>query len=284
MSGRRAPLGVFDSGLGGLTVVRALRAQCPHEDIVYLGDNARVPYGTRSSETIIRYATTCASELAARGVKAIVVACNTVSSVALEMLRAELDLPITGVVVPGARAATMAAGEAAVGVLGTAGTIASGAYTRAVASFSSRTEVLGQPAPLLVALAEEGWTEGEVPELVIKRYLSSFFGAERAPGLPRDARVGCVVLGCTHFPPFRGLIERALHELGGRGIPVVDSAEQTALDVHRFLEERGMQTDSTAPGALTVLVTDMPASFERVAARFIGVPLPERAEQVDLGG
>jgi glutamate racemase len=128
------PLGVFDSGLGGLTVVRALRESCPDEDIVYLGDNARVPYGTRSPETVTRYALACAGELAKRSVKGIVVACNTVSSVALETMRAELDLPITGVILPGARAATGAAGDAAIGVLGTVGTIASGAYTRAVAS------------------------------------------------------------------------------------------------------------------------------------------------------
>lgn len=279
-----APLGVFDSGLGGLTVVRALREHCPNENIVYLGDNARVPYGTRSAETVIRYASTCAAELAQRGVKAIVVACNTVSSVALEMLRAELDLPITGVVIPGARAATNAAGESPVGVLGTAGTIASGAYTRAVASFSSRSEVIGQPAPLLVALAEEGWTEGEVPQLVVRRYLSAFFGEDRGSIFPRDARVGCVVLGCTHFPPFRGLIEEELRQLGGRGIPVVDSAEQTALDVKAFLESREMSTSQHDRGALEILVTDMPASFERVASRFLGEDLPGAVEQVDLGG
>ncbi len=278
-----APLGVFDSGLGGLTVVRALRALCPNEDIIYLGDNARVPYGTRSAETVIRYASTCAAELSHRGVKALVVACNTVSSVALGTLRAELDLPITGVVVPGARAATNAAGESPVGVLGTAGTIASGAYTRAVASFSSRSEVIGQPAPLLVALAEEGWMEGEVPKLVIRRYLSAFFGEERGDILPRDARVGCVVLGCTHFPPFRGLIERELREIGGRGIPVVDSAEQTAIDVKGFLTTRDMAAPEGRQGSLHILVTDMPASFERVASRFLGEELDAAAEQVDLG-
>ncbi len=281
-SRREAPLGVFDSGLGGLTVVRALREHCPNEDIVYLGDNARVPYGTRSAETVIRYASTCAAELANRGVKAIVVACNTVSSVALDMLRAELDLPITGVVVPGARAATHAAGDSPVGVLGTAGTIASGAYTRAVASFSSRTEVIGQPAPLLVSLAEEGWTEGEVPKLVVRRYVSAFFGESRGDVFPRDARVGCVVLGCTHFPPFRGLIEAELRDLGGRGIPVVDSAEQTALDVRAFLTARKMEASRSRRGELHILVTDMPASFERVAAQFLGEELPGAAEQVDL--
>jgi glutamate racemase len=276
-----APLGVFDSGLGGLTVVRALREHCPAEDIIYLGDNARVPYGTRSPETVTRYAITCARELAGRGVKALVVACNTVSSVALEMLRAELDLPITGVIVPGARAASEAAGEAPIGVLGTLGTITSGAYTRAVASHSSRSEVIGQPAPLLVALAEEGWTDGDVPRLVIRRYLSAFFGPERGMGLPRDARVGCVVLGCTHFPLFHQLIEQELYDLGGRGIPVVDSAVQTARDVRAFLAERGMARPSGEVGRLRVLVTDMPKSFATVASRFLGDAITS-VEQVDL--
>lgn len=278
-----APLGVFDSGLGGLTVVRALRERLPNEDIIYLGDNARVPYGTRSPDTIIRYALGCSKELAGRGVKAIVVACNTVSAVALDRLRAELDLPVTGVIVPGARAATRAAGEAPVGVLGTIGTISSGAYTRAVASFSSRTEVIGQAAPLLVALAEEGWMEGEVPRLVVRQYLSTFFGPEEIPGFgfPRAARVGCVVLGCTHFPLFRELIEREVRELGGRGIPVVDSAQQTALDVEEFLSKREMRTSRTTPGSLQLLVTDKPRSFESVASRFLGADVPG-VDVVDL--
>jgi glutamate racemase len=283
----RAPLGVFDSGLGGLTVVAALRAACPAEDIIYLGDNARVPYGTRSPETVTRYALTCAGELVRRGVKAIVVACNTVSSVALDVLRAELDLPITGVIVPGARAAARAAGEAPIGVLATRGTITSGSYARAVAALSSRVEVIGQAAPLLVSLAEEGWTEGDVPRLVVREYLAPFFGPDPGvPGLPRDARVGCVVLGCTHFPLFRALIEHELYELGGRGIPVVDSAVETARDVNDFLERRQMAAlpeggAAGGRGSLEVLVTDMPGSFERVAARFLGEPLGS-VEQVDL--
>jgi glutamate racemase len=281
VNGADAPLGVFDSGLGGLTVVRALRQACPDEHIVYLGDNARVPYGTRSPETVTRYALACAGELSRRGVKAMVVACNTVSSVALELLRAELDLPVSGVILPGARAATRAAGDAAIGVLGTAGTIASGAYTRAVASFSSRNEVIGQSAPLLVSLAEEGWTDGDVPRLVVERYLSAFFDPAEMPApLPRHARVGCVVLGCTHFPLFHALIEQSLGELGGRGIPVVDSASETAADVRAFLTERGMARLG-GKGELEILVTDMPKSFEAVASRFLGEPLP-RVEQVDL--
>jgi glutamate racemase len=193
-----APLGVFDSGLGGLTVVRALRAAAPSERIVYLGDTARVPYGTRSPDTVVRYARSCARVLTARGVKALVVACNTVSAVALEMLRAELDLPVLGVIEPGARAALAAAestpggeGDAhRIGVLGTPGTIASGAYPRAVSRLSTRYEVVAQAAPLLVPLVEEGWVEGDVPRLAIRRYVEPLV----------RARVRVIVLGCTHYP------------------------------------------------------------------------------------
>jgi glutamate racemase len=188
--GARAPLGVFDSGLGGLTVVRALRAALPHEDIVYLGDTARVPYGTKGPATVTRYALTCANHLVARGVKAIVIACNTVSAVAPERLRVELDLPVLGVIEPGARAAADATRVFKVGVLATAGTIASGAYPRALAACSTRIETFGQAAPLLVPLAEEGWTDGEVPRLAARRYLEPL----------ARAGVDVVVLGCTHYP------------------------------------------------------------------------------------
>ncbi|TKD12217.1 glutamate racemase [Polyangium fumosum] len=266
-----APLGVFDSGLGGLTVVRALRARCPAEDIVYLGDTARVPYGTRSAETVVRYALGCARVLVNRGVKAIVVACNTVSAVALDMLRVELDRPVLGVIVPGARAAVAAAEGGAVGVLGTTGTITSGAYPRAVASLSTRTEVFGQPAPLLVSLAEEGWLEGEVPRLVSQRYLE--------PLVRAGAR--CVVLGCTHFPLLQQVIEAEAALLAGKPIPIVDSASATADDVSAFLAERGQHTSRTSRGKLELFVTDLPKSFSTVAERFLGEPLGD-VHQIDL--
>ncbi len=266
-----APLGVFDSGLGGLSVVRALRRRCPQEDIVYLGDTARVPYGTRSPETVLRYALGCAKVLLRRGVKAIVVACNTVSAVALEMLRIELDRPVLGVIIPGAKAAVAAAKGGAVGVLGTTGTIASGAYPRAVASFSTRTEVLGQAAPLLVALAEEGWLEGEVPRLVARRYVE--------PLVKSGAH--CIVLGCTHFPLLRGPIEREAAELAGRVLPIVDSGVATADDVAMFLEERGQLSKRTRRGSLEMFVTDLPKSFTSVAERFLGEPVGD-VHQIDL--
>jgi glutamate racemase len=278
-----APLGVFDSGLGGLTVARALLEALPEERIVYLGDTARVPYGTRSPETVIRYARSCARVLTERGVKALVVACNTVSAVALEMLRAEHDLPVIGVIEPGARAAVRAAeslqagagGPPRIGVLGTAGTIASGAYPRAVAQLSTRLEVVGEPAPLLVPLVEEGWLEGTVPELAVKRYLEPLIFA--------DARV--IVLGCTHYPLLKPIITQVAGELSRQPISVVDSAEATAARVGELVREGRLAAAAGARRAdrLELWVTDQPRGFADVAARFLGTDAPA-VQQIDLAG
>ncbi|MBK8251141.1 MAG: glutamate racemase [Polyangiaceae bacterium] len=268
---REAPLGVFDSGLGGLTVVHALREKCPGENIVYLGDTARVPYGTRSPETVVRYALGCSRVLLKRGVKAIVVACNTVSAVALDMLRIELDLPILGVIVPGARAAVEASQGAPIGVLATTGTISSNAYPRAVAALSTRAVVIGQAAPLLVSLAEEGWVDGQVPRLVAQRYLE--------PLVRKGAR--SVVLGCTHFPLLKKPIAEELAALTGENLPIVDSAYATADDVATFLTERNLACTRTERGTLDLLVTDVPKSFREVASRFLGETVDE-VHQIDL--
>lgn len=275
-----APLGVFDSGLGGLTVVRALTRRLPGERIVYLGDTARVPYGPRSSDTILRYARGCANVLTQRGVKALVVACNTATAVALEMLRAELDLPVVGVIEPGARAAAKLAERGAlsgdgralrIGVLGTARTIASGAYARAIGLFSTRLEVVGQAAPLLVPLVEEGWLTGDVPRLAIERYVEPLVAAE----------VGVIVLGCTHYPLLHAIIAEVAERLAGHPIPVVDSAEATAETVAELLADRALGTPSTGPVPLEILVTDYPSSFAMVAERFLDAALPQ-VEQIDI--
>jgi glutamate racemase len=262
---------VFDSGLGGLTVVHAIRERMPNERIVYLGDTARVPYGTRSAETVTKYAIGCANVLVKRGVKALVVACNTVSAVALDALRAELDLPVLGVIVPGARAAVAASNGAPIGILATTGTIVSGAYPRAIAANSTRVEVIGQPAPLLVSLAEEGWLEGEVPALVARRYLE--------PVIARGA--GCVVLGCTHFPLLRGVIEQEAARLAGKPVPIVDSAQAAAEDVAAFLAERDLLRPGTDRGTLSLAVTDVPKSFTEVASRFLGSEVGD-VDEIDL--
>jgi len=272
-----APLGVFDSGLGGLTVVRALLDSLPNERFVYLGDTARVPYGTRSPETIQRYARACARALIRRDVKALVVACNTVSANSLEFLRAELDLPVLGVIEPGARAAVRAAerAEAAtgrIGVIGTAVTVASGAYPRAVSQVSTRYEVLANAAPLLVPLVEEGWLEGPVPRLAVERYLEPLI----------LERVSVVLLGCTHYPLLKPVIADVAERLAGRPVPVVDSAEATADAVREWIaEERIRPAESTPEDRLSILVTDRPGSFAAVASRFLGAEAG-RIEQIDL--
>lgn len=276
-----APLGVFDSGLGGLTVVRALRARLPDEAIVYLGDTARVPYGTKSADTILRYARTCAGVLTRRGVKALVVACNTASAVGVEMLRAELDLPVVGVIEPGASAAVEIAARLSrqgdprsgrIGVLGTARTIASGAYTRAVGGLSTRLEVVGSAAPLLVPLVEEGWLDGDVPRLAVERYIAPLVAAE----------VGSIVLGCTHYPLLEDTIREAASRLSGRAVAVVDSARATADAVAALLEARGLRHEPSSAGPsararsmLELLVTDVPASFSAMAERCLGMTAPD---------
>ncbi len=276
-----ASLGVFDSGLGGLTVVRALSQILPHENLIYLGDTARVPYGTRSADTVVKYAKGCARVLVDRGVKALIIACNTVSSVAIDILRAEFDLPVIGVVEPGASAAVKAIeGFVApqtglpprIGVLGTMGTISSGAYARAVSGLNTRLEVIGQAAPLLVPLVEEGWVEGPVPELAVQKYV--------APLIERGALV--LLLGCTHYPLLRPIIERVAFEIAGHRIPVIDGAVATATAVSEQLQMgRIRRRNSNTPRVLELLVTDLPASFKQVAQRFLGEPL-SNVTQIDI--
>lgn len=268
-----APIGIFDSGLGGLTVARALGEELPGERLIYLGDTARVPYGTRSAETVVRYARACGSRLRTRGIKALVVACNTVSAVALEALRAELDLPVLGVIEPGARAAAEVAQGGRIGVIATAGTVASGGYVRAVAAVDSRAEVIAHAAPLLVPLVEEGWLEGELPRLAARRYLEPL----------ARARIDVLVLGCTHYPLLEPVLRAELDALVGRPLPIIDSAAATAREVGAFLRERGLITDRAGGGALELLVTDLPARFADVASRFLGRDLGrDHVEQIDL--
>ena len=272
-----APLGVFDSGLGGLTVAAALRRALPRERIIYLGDTARVPYGSRSAETVVRYARGCAKLLVGRGVKALVIACNTVSAVAVEILRAELDLPVLGVIEPGARAAMAELGPASggpIGVLCTVGTVASGAYPRAVSQLSTRLEVVAQAAPLLVPLVEEGWLTGDVPRLAVRRYLEPLVAAN----------VSVLVLGCTHYPVLKHLIAEVAAEMSGRAIPVVDSAQATAAAVQTWIDDEKIAPAESAPlpgSELELLVTDLPKSFAAMAEQMLGTSAPQ-VTQVDL--
>jgi glutamate racemase len=251
------PIGVFDSGIGGLTVIRALRERLPAEEILYFGDAARVPYGTKSPETVIRFTRECLGFLVRRRVKLLVVACNTASAVALPVLARALPMPVLGVIEPGVAAATGRSRNRRVGVIGTEGTIASGAYRQALERRG--LEVFEQACPLFVPLAEEGWTEGDVPRLATQRYL--------APLLARG--VDTLILGCTHYPLLRGVIA----EVAGPGVDLVDSGAEAARETATRLEALGLARAGSARGRCTVFVTDRPQRFREVGSAFLGEPL-----------
>lgn len=255
-----APIGVFDSGLGGLTVLRAIAERLPQEDLVYLGDNARVPYGTRSAQTVVNYARACVRKLQEQNIKLLVVACNTVSAVALELLASELDFPVLGVIGPGARAGVRASPSGRLGVIATQGTVLSGAYPKAAAAVSAGVQVFLEPAPLLVPLVEEGWLDGEVPRLAVRKYLGALV----------QHRIDALVLGCTHYPLLEPVITRELAALHGGPLPVVDSAHALAAELAELLEVERLAAPGDRGGRLALIVTDMPSKFAEVASRFLG--------------
>ncbi len=246
-------IGVFDSGVGGLTVVAALQKRLPRESILYLGDTARLPYGSKSEDTVTRYTRRNVAFLERRGVKAVVVACNTASALALPNL--ELHLPTWGVIEPGAeRAAAHTHGR--IGVLATEATVRSDAYPRALLRLRPELDVLSRACPLFVPLVEEGWHDDEVTELVARRYL--------APLL--DARVDTLVLGCTHYP----LLVPVLERVAGPTVALIDSAQAIAESVAAGLEAAGLLTDRESPPVHHFAVTDLNDSFRRTAARILG--------------
>jgi glutamate racemase len=252
---RRSPIGVFDSGLGGLTVAHAIIQQLPSESIIYFGDTARVPYGPKSPETVRRYSHEIAAFLIAEGVKAIVVACNTATAHALPMLEQELSVPVIGVVGPGARAAAKGTRNGHIGVIGTEGTIRSGAYVRAIHTEMPEAIVTALPCPLFVPLVEEGWTDREATWIVAREYL--------AP-LVRD-QIDTLVLGCTHYP----LLKRVIGETVGRDVRLIDSAEETAADTRRMLREADLESDADS-GTYRFIASDDPQQFLRLGQRFLG--------------
>ena len=280
------PIGVFDSGLGGLTVAGAVMRRLPDESLVYLGDTARVPYGTRSADTVMRYARACAGHLKSYDIKVLVVACNTVSAVALDMLRVELDVPVLGVINPGARAGVEATRNGRIGVIATRGTVSSGAYVRAVGAIDSRVDVTMQPAPLLVPLAEEGWLDGDVPRQVVTHYLKPL----------AEVGIDTLVLGCTHYPLLRSSLSEIGEQLCGPTLQVVDSGKALAEDLAHLLRARGLAAPPSlgladsgladselATPRLAISVTDRPDHFTKVATRFLGAEVAGLdVQQVDL--
>lgn len=269
---REKPIGVFDSGFGGLTVLKAVADHLPNEDIVYLGDTARVPYGTRSARTVGRYAQSCARFLAAQDIKCLVVACNTVSAVALDTLSVSLDVPVMGVIQPGAAAAVSASAAGRIGVVATAGTIASGAYVRAVAACDTRAEVFAQAAPLWVPLVEEGWIEGPLPRLAVQRYLGPLLAE----------KIDVLLLGCTHYPVLRRAIEQHLVD-SGCAMPVIDGGSATARELGQVLQARDLLCARSRIGKVHVQVTDTASHFEDLMKRFVGDAFDVgKVSQVDL--
>jgi glutamate racemase len=256
MADADAAVGIFDSGVGGLTVLARIAERLPLESVVYLGDTARVPYGTKSGDTVIRYAESCAATLVDRGVKMLVVACNTASAHALEALQDDLDIPVVGVVNPGAREAVQKSRSGRIGVIGTASTIASEAYDEAIRGIAADARVFSAPCPLFVPLAEEGWVHGTVPRQVAATYLQDL--------LRND--IDTLVLGCTHYP----LLKEIIAETAGPGVALVDSADATSRTVADTLEAMGMARDAGEPPTYSFLATDAPENFARVGERFLG--------------
>jgi glutamate racemase len=256
------PIGVFDSGVGGLTVLRAIRAALPHESTIYLGDTARVPYGTKSRDSVLRYSLQASHQLVERGIKLLVVACNTASALSLPELRAELaPLLVLGVVEPGAEAAVAASAAQRHLVLATEATVGQRAYTRAIRALAPRAEVEELACSLFVALAEEGWTDGAVASAAARAYLGP------VTARPSDEWPDSVILGCTHFPLLADTIRTEL----GPGPSIVDSATATARSVAALLARDAFATTSRAArGNLRLLVTDGAARFARLGSRFLG--------------
>jgi glutamate racemase len=252
---RDSAIGVFDSGIGGLTVLHQIIETLPHENTVYLGDTARAPYGTKSVDTVLRYSYENSDFLVEKGVKVLVVACNTSTAIALHQLKARLAVPVIGVIEPGVRSAIKSTKNKRIGVIGTEATIQSGAYTHALKAANPTVEVYSRACPLFVPLVEEGWTDNEVVEMTAKAYLEGF----------KQSGIDTLILGCTHYP----LLKRAIRKLMGRGVRLVDSAEETAKEVELLLK-RGSIMRKNGKGAHSFFVTDAPERFIKVGRRFLG--------------
>jgi glutamate racemase len=261
-------IGIFDSGIGGLTVLKEIAAKLPDENIIYLGDTARVPYGIRSAGTVIRYSFENTRFLLSQEIKLLVVACNTATAVSLDAVKKEFPLPVIGVLEPGARAAVASTRTGKIGVIGTEATIGSGAYEKAIKRLAPDAEVLSLACPLFVSLAEEGWTDNDVAELVAEKYLSPL----------RGRGLDTLVLGCTHYPLLKAVISRAV----GPELTLIDSATETARETAAVLETLRRRGDGKGEGLRKFYVTDSPGRFEKIGKRFLG-DARLHAVQVTLG-
>lgn len=256
MNKRNYSIGVFDSGLGGLTVVKELMRQLPDEHIVYFGDTARVPYGTKSKDSIIEFSKENVQFLLKQKVKMIIVACNSSSSFALPSLRKKFSIPIVGVIEPGAKKACSVTSNKKIGVIATSATIQSRKYNREIKRISKKNSVFVQPCPLFVPLVEEGWFRDKATKDIARKYLSSMI----------KSKVDTLILGCTHYP----LLKSVIRSVMGKNVFLVDSAKQVAAEVKLLLKERDLQNVSRRPGAHKFFVSDKPQHFKDLAKIFLG--------------
>ena len=266
---RYAPIGVFDSGVGGLTVAREIMRQIPKERIIYFGDTARVPYGSKSKETIIRFSRQIIRFLQSKGVKAIVIACNTASALALETVQPEFDIPILGVVKAGAKEAAKVTKNGKIGVIATESTIESQLYTKEIHSHKPNAQVLGKPCPLFVPLVEEGWLHDPVTDEVAARYLKEL----------QDKQVDTLILGCTHYPLLRSTIRKIM----GDGVCLVNPAYETALELGRLLEEKGLAGEGTEKNEFPYrfYVSDLADEFKAFANSILPYDV-EMTKKIDI--
>ena len=253
---RTNPIGIFDSGIGGLTVVKSVLRLMPNENIVYFGDTARVPYGSKSNETVVEYSIQAANFLLRKNIKLLVVACNTASSVALKELRKFLTIPVIGMIEPGAKMALQESKKGIVGVIGTRATINNKAYAQELKKLNPKVKVFEQACPLFVPLAEEGWLDHKVTQLVAKEYLGEL----------HKKKIDSLILGCTHYP----ILEEVIQKVVGKNVKLIDSGTPAAKLVEDYLNGRGLRNQSVHQGVSEFYVSDVPTKFREVAERFLG--------------
>ncbi len=266
---RNSPIGVFDSGIGGLTVLKEIFRVLPDESTIYLGDTARVPYGIRSPETVMRYSFENTRFLVSKGIKLLVIACNTASSISLTEIKKKMSIPVIGVIEPGANAAVKSTRNEKIGIIGTEATIRSSSYKKAIRAIDSSAEVFGLPCPLFVPLVEEGWTEGKIAVMVAEKYLKGI----------RNKGIDTLVLGCTHYP----LLKSVVSEVMGSDIRLIDSAVETAKWIKEILKSKGLERKSKARPLREIYVTDSPERFIKVGERFLEQKI-KHIEKIVLSG
>jgi len=254
-------IGIFDSGVGGLTVVKEILNLLPNENLIYLGDTARVPYGTKSKSTVIKYAESNANFLLSRGIKILVVACNTASAYSLEKLRENISIPVIGVIEPGAKKAASSTRNGNIAVIGTPSTIRSNAYSKALHNIDPKLKVFSKACPLFVALAEEGWHQGEITRKIIETYLDDLL----------KENIDVMILGCTHYP----LLKSAIKEVAGENVLLIDSAEETAKEINEKITPVSIENNNENNSKYEFYLTDDSESFVRIAGKFLGREISE---------